>query len=483
MAFRHVLTSTLDPKIPLREMNMWDDTQNQTGAPKKHVPAYGSPKGNRTKKQSVGSEAPFLQINDFDLAKSDIETVIIEELDFLPKITVVFEDTRGWLDPVQFPNKNPILSVYIKSLSEKMKPIRNDYIITSIKGSGTKIIKGELFIPSLYTNVSKSYGEVTSNDTLFKTCEDLGLGFQANQISMSDTMRWVNPNWNSKEFMKHVMSHSYSNDQEFHDSFIDKYYHFNFVNVNLQLEQNGEFDNTIFTGSDDFDINDELSAKDDGAPKPTPSGLIQRTELKQGANIIIEKHLVTSNGDILLSDGFKKRVYYYDYFSTEKDPIDKLEDFYIQPITSSDKLGRERDLEPIDENLKKMEIRKWVNVQYKNSHQNFIAAKAINHHNLSELKKINLKVITQGINWNSTRGMRIPVGIYDNSATAFNLRSWDGEKEKQAQINPATENDVYNPYLSGIYYIAGSKYIYEKGQNYKTELVLSKRDWVPNPTK
>lgn len=482
MAFKHVLTSTLDPKIPLKEMSVWDDTEGQTGAPKKQTLALGSKRSNRTNKRSKGSDAPLIQINDFDLSEARIDTVIIDETEFLPKITVIFEDSNGWLDPVQFPNKNPILSIYIKSLNEKMKPIRNDYIITSIKGSETKIIKGELFIPGLYTNVSKSYGEVTSNDAMFKTCEDLGLGFQANQISMSDTMKWVNPNWNSREFMKHVMSHSYSNDQEFHDSFIDKYYHFNFVNVNLQLEQNGEFDNTLYTGSVDYDINDEVQV-DTSKPNPVPSGLIQKTTLTQGTNAIQNRHLVTSNGDILLNDGFRKRIYYYDYFSTEEDPIDKLEDFYIQPIESTNEIGREKNLKPINDELNSMEVRKWVNVQYKNSHQNFVAAKTINYHNLSELKKINLKVGTEGVNFNSVRGMRIPVAIYDNAAKAQSIRTWDGELKKRNNVIPSADEDVYNPYLSGIYYIMGSKYIYEKGQDYKTELVLSKRDWVPNPKK
>ena len=310
MAFRHVLTSSLDPTIPLKEMAIWNDTSEGADTPKPQSLAFTSPPNNSNNELKTGSFSPYIQINDFTLADYDIESLTIDETGFIPKITVVFEDSYGWMDPVQFPNKNPILSIYIKSLHEKMKPIRNDYIITSIKGSGTKIIKGELFIPGIYTNLSKSYGELTSKDVLFRVCEDLGLGFQSNQVSPSDEMRWFNPNWNSKEFMKHIASHAYQDDETFIEAFIDKYYHLTYVNANLQLEQDGEFDNTIFTGSKDYNISEDIQSSLTKQLNVVPSGLVQNPRITSGTNAIKERHLVTENGDILLSDGFRKRIYF-----------------------------------------------------------------------------------------------------------------------------------------------------------------------------
>lgn len=484
MAFRHVLTSSLDPSIPLKEMAIWNDTEEVSDPPNtESVINYKSPSSKSGNKQRTGSFSPYIQINDFVLDDLDIESLVIDETGFIPKITVVFEDSKGWMDPVQFPNKNPILSIYIKSLHEKMKPIRNDYIITSIKGSGTKVIKGELFIPGIYTNLSKSYGELTSRDALFRVCEDLGLGFQSNQVSPSDAMKWINPNWNSKEFMKHIASHAYQDDQTFFEVFVDKYYHLTYVDANIQLEQDGEFDNTIFTGNDDYDISGDVSVDFTKQIQVVPSGLLENPRIKKGTNVIKERHLVTENGDILLSDGFRKRIYYYDGQSDEQDPIDKLTDFYIQPIVSRKPIRRERDLEPVNEDLKKTEVRKWMSVQYKNVHRNFSAAKAINSHNIKELNKIKLKVKTSGINSTSIRGMRVPVGIYETDTVYKYKRAWDGETDKQSEVNTNGDEIHYNEYLSGVYYSTGNRYLYEKGEGFMTEITLSKRDWVPNPKK
>ena len=165
------------------------------------------------------------------------------------------------------------------------------------------------------------------------------------------------------------------------------------------------------------------------------------------------------------------------------DPTDNLLDFYVQPIVSNNKILREKSLEPTNTQLKDTEIRKWVNIQYKNTHSNYVAAKVINSHNLNELKKIRLKVTTAGINVNSTRGMRIPVGIYDSAAEAVNMKLTEPEASKETKLRNVNmpDSEVYNEFLSWIYYSTGCRYIYDSMVGFTTELVLSKRDWVPNP--
>jgi len=480
MAFKHVLKSTLSPNIPLKEMSIWNDTDEGEGPNEIHLKRTKG--GGFNNKEATGNNRPFIQINQFTLNVSDIETVIIDETDFLPTITVIYEDSEGWFSPVQFPNKNPILSLYIKSTHEKMKPIRNDYIITSIKGTDTKIIKGELFIPGLYNNVSKSYSNMTSKDCLFKVCEELGLGFQSNQTSPSDTMNWINPNWNSEEFIKHVASHAYQDDKSFFHVFIDKYYHLNYIEANIQLEQNGEFDNTIFTGQQSYNISEEIQVDTQKETNKVTMGLIENPRITEGTSAIKSRHLITENGDILINEGFKKRIYYYDPEIQEEDPMDKLIDFYVQPILSKLEGGRARDLEPANETLKNTENREWMSIQYPNMHQNFIAANAINSHNIKELNKIKLRVGTFGINYNATRGMRIPVGIYETDVEANWGKTWDkAPEEKRSQTKDVMKSAaVFNEFLSGIYYSIGNKYTYEKGDIFKSEILLSKRDWIPN---
>ena len=487
MAFKHVLKSSLQPTIPLKEMAVWNDAQGSGPSVGKDGNAksiaYKSPSSGRDNARKKGSGAPYVQINSFVLSESDIETLIIDETGFAPSITLIYEDSQGFFSPVQFPNKNPIMSIYVKSTHERMKPIRNDYIITSIRGDKTKIIKGEMFIPGIYTNISKSFNQVTSRNALFKVCQDLGLGFQENQNSPNDAMNWINPNWNYKSFIKHVISHSYQDDQSFFDAFIDKYYHLNYIDANVQLEQDGEFDSTIFTGDIDLDISNEISPDINKKIEAVPMGLIQNPIARQGTQIIKNRYLITENGDILTSEGFKKRIYYYDPLVGDGDPMDNAIDFYVQPIVSTKPIGKEKDLTPENEFLKETEVKKWVGVQYKNMHQNYIAARAINSHNMKELNKIKLKVETTGINFNAARGMRVPVGIYENSVDSHWSRSYEPNDDNTKDKTPEVGEIVYNEYLSGIYYVLGNRYIYERNMGFKTELTLTKRDWIPNPVK
>jgi len=79
--------------------------------------------------------------------------------------------------------------------------------------------------------------------------------------------------------------------------------------------------------------------------------------------------------------------------------------------------------------------------------------------------------------------MRVPVGIYENSVDSHWGRSYEPNDDNTKDKTPEVGEIVYNEYLSGIYYVLGNRYIYEKDMGFKTELTLTKRDWIPNPAK
>ena len=78
--------------------------------------------------------------------------------------------------------------------------------------------------------------------------------------------------------------------------------------------------------------------------------------------------------------------------------------------------------------------------------------------------------------------MRVPVGIYETDVDQEYSKSWDPTQNEQ-EPTQTMKGSLYNEFLSGIYYSIGNKHTYEKGGSFKTELLLSKRDWIPNPTK
>ena len=68
-----------------------------------------------------------------------------------------------------------------------------------------------------------------------------------------------------------------------------------------------------------------------------------------------------------------------------------------------------------------------------------------------------------------------------NEAVNMKLTEPEASKETKLRNVNMPDSEVYNEFLSGIYYSTGCRYIYDSAVGFTTELVLSKRDWVPNP--
>jgi hypothetical protein len=478
MAFKHVLKSILEPKIPLVEIARFAGTKE---AKEKAGKAFDIlPKKYETNQKEETGVIPYIQINDYPVPPLSVEELTLNETGFIPTITVLINDSGKSLSPVQFPKRNMILSLYIKAPHEKLKPIRNDFIITSIRGSETLLIKGELFIPKMYMNTSKSYLNMNSKDTLYETCNEVQLGFQSNEVGPNDSMNWINPNWSSNDFMKHVISHSYQNDDSFFDGFIDKYYHFNYIDVNLQLEQDGEYDKTVYAGSEDLNISEEVQNDASKSLDPIDAGLVEHPLISEYYGKIIRKNLISNQGDILIHDGYKKRIYYYDSELDENDPMDKLISFYVSPIFSNNIPDGTKNLIPLNEELKNTEIKKWINIQYDNTHSQWNASKLINYHNTEELDKIKLHATVKGFNFNIGRGQRVPVGIYQ-TAGEDRMESFYNKPSIEANTDPGVTNVVFDKYISGVYYVSGNIYRYTAEGGIETEHILSKRNWKKNP--
>lgn len=480
MAFKHVLKTVLDPSVILKEMSIWDDSKERSNAKPGDPAILRDGESGQSNELIIGRDTPYIQIGKFTTSKAGTLEVVIDETEFIPTIKVVFMDDRLGFETTAFPKKHPILSIYMKSPNAKVKAIRSDYLITSLKQMDSKewIVRGELFIPKLYQNVSNSYPNMTSREALIAVCKDLGLGFQSNDFNLDDSMTWINPNWDSYTFIKHIIRHSYIDDDQFLTGFIDKYYHLNLINVNMQLDHAGEMDKTLLASVDTAITN---SMKDSN---PTEDDVINNILVKYpghntGPTAITQIDIMTDNGDILIEDGYRKRIFYYDHLDNKDKPAKKAVDWYARAISSKDAPGELSDLEPEDEDLKTGEIRKWMNISYGNTHEHYNAATLINYHNLRELDKMLLEVSVNGINFTMTRGQRAPVMVIDPMAESIAKRTNETFETKQALNRMSqTTNMKKDEYITGFYYVKGAVYYFDNGQ-FRTTLHLSRRDWKP----
>jgi len=480
MASKDLIKVISKPAVPLKEMSLPDDRELS-----KDNLLFVTGKGGNSAIDKAGADKPLVMIN--SVYVTDIDYMVLDETGKIPTIKIIFNDNTGTLNSANYPKNDPIISVYIKPQNSKFKPIRCDFLIVEMKPLGSDnysfSIYGELYIPKLYDNVSKSYSNVSSKDALLQLASDLNLGYAQNEISTSDIMTWINSNNNSLDFMKHVSDHAYKDDDTFFTSFIDKYYNINLIDVTEQLNINAEINNTYqnTTSGMQRNVNNERSEKSEGNTEfetdEVPIYLTNHPSDKGRPQFIKKFNLSGEVGSILQNRGYRHQIYYYDH----KLESDKFTKFYVNPILIKGYKNNDLSLIPDDEVLRNNLIKKWQNIDYGNAHSEWNASKTINDHNNTELNKVKMTVETSGINFQIIKGSGLFVAMHDDIGEAKLQQANRDKTDGAVEETPVTDSTiVLNDTLSGRYYVNGTKYIYDgkaEGFQYSTEFELCKMNW------
>jgi hypothetical protein len=489
MAFSQIVKTLVQPTIKMITLSDIDTSVDGEG-----LGAIQINKNLPDSSQKLGVEGPFIKLGGQIVI--NIQSLIIEETGFIPKITLVFTDVAGEFSGNNFPKRNLTMAVYIATSNDKFKPVRSDYLVTSIKSipsrsdesklllsrNMTYIVKGELFVPRLYNNISKSYSSLSSSSALNLICTDLGLGYAQNDFSTSDAMTWINYNTSPANFMQEILNHSYQDDESFFEGFINKELIFNFINVNEQLK-GLESDFTYINAADPIRSNFSQTQKNSTISSELNEGLdinfLTNLELNRGrSNYIVEANLISNQGEILKKEGYLKKIYYYDHFDESQDVLNKFKSFYVAP-TNTEGADEVSMLTPDDEGLAEIGNKKWMNINYGNTHEHWNAARVYNMHNRKELEKIKLRVVTNGINFQVIRGASIPVFLTQRLADALRR---DPVEDREVQPNENLLDEVLDTQLSGRYYVSEVKYHYDPlaENRFYTEFFLARREWAPS---
>ncbi len=491
MAFKQTLKTTIQPSIKM--VDLFDlDTSKDSTTPSitKESTVYPDVA------QKAGSTVPFVKIG--GQVVTNIESMTIDETAFLPKLTLIFKDSAGEFSGNTYPKKHLLASVYLKSPNPNLKPVRADFLIASMKSiaprnSGdnveltkniTYLVSGELFIPRLHNNAAKSYPNSTSKEALQQICQELGLGFVENDYSPADAMTWINFCSSPLNFIRHVAEHAYQNDESFFTSFISKELMLALIEVNTQIVP-AETDLTFNSWADalqaDSDQTQKNSQLKQGISEDTVVNfLTNQVGYKNKINYIYEANLISDQGNVLRSSGYKKQIYYYD--QVEPDEAKKFKTFWTVPLTSP---GASEDamLVPQNEGMTEVGHKKWMDINYGNTHEHWNAARVFNTHNMQELEKLQLKVRLKGINFNVIRGSAIPLFITVKMAEKLRKDANLEENTANAQ-NKELGSESIDTQLSGKYYVKGARYYFDPKDKmlFWTELFLTKREWTPSKT-
>ena len=154
---------------------------------------------------------PVVAIDDYVINQVDLTAFKLDYSSFVPMVMVEFVDTTNMMLSTNVIKDGSIIKVYVGGNGDELyyKPIRQDFIITSIKKTnGGDQTYGEYFKYKVYGKLNVPYGyrkeawcngKSTAIQELFNLSIYTGLGFATNFTkSMPSSMSWM-------ESVRHIL--------------------------------------------------------------------------------------------------------------------------------------------------------------------------------------------------------------------------------------------------------------------------------------
>jgi len=419
--------------------------------------------------QYMGSYFPAININGFLFHGDGIINVEIDVLNFLPTITITVREQGGLFGSQHYPTDGDIIKLYIKSKNTDFKPIRQNYRILNIEPTladkdGMKNIYtmfGVLDLPDISTDKIKAFPDMLSIDVLMEIAKELGLGFATNETETDDRMTWICSNVDYMDFIQNdVVAGSYKNDESFFTVFIDEHYYLNFVEVNSLIVHELDFPvETIHNLSQTSHLpdDDDDPIKEEGEFFLSNSKVVASTP-----NQITAYAPINNSGNEFMDNGYRTYLQYYD--KTNDEFIDEFLETLTSPDTNDSMIVQKgKDREDHTTMLRSVYAGDQFNA---NVHPNYYFAKIQNSYNLSELKKLGLRIHLAGINTNIYRYKICPVVII----AVQNDFLKDEIKEDE------NEEFAIDMFFSGYYVARGLRYVYSSGK-FQSQILASKREY------
>jgi len=474
-----IIRSLLDPKIKIDKLEVEDAF---TGTSDKLPVNKKNEMGGQQVQNDLGVSYPFLTINSYVFDPDEIDYFTIDATGFLPQVTFIFTLVKTDAFKSQgYPKDGDILSVFLRAKNNAFKPIRNDYIIKNVSSGpggqdnagGTTTISGELFIPRIKDQLIKSYTGNSFN-VLNSIAQDLEMGFATNETSTSDSQAWLCAGSSWEEFIQHIAAASWKDENSFFKCYIDVYYHLNFINVNNQLEGEGQLAAAILDVTLTKDYLSSKVGEVEQSQKEIGKFLTSLGNMS-GTNMYIQGYRTCNESSRIHEEhGYKYNVQFFDMKSL------KYWNIYVDPKTSDGAENKKIILKgrtfPKKEEQAKNGISPsaseywktqnkfvWKGIQSTNVHDKYTFAIAHNERNLLELRKLYLEVNVQRWNPNIYNGERIPL-LLTSQADELKARVDAVGTDRQIidQDQSAGSPPVLDQFYSGYYMINGVTFTYNK---------------------
>jgi hypothetical protein len=437
---------------------------------------YGGPQGYNA--SYLGQAFPYIVLNGAEIQRNKIRHMEIDCMGFLPKISLTISIMPGKANffAKSFPRAGDVISVFVRSPNDNIKPIRNDYQIITVNydgsdfpsdaGEGFLSITGRLFIPKLYDHKTFSI-EDTSYSALMKLAEDLSLGFASNVDSTDDKMKWIHMG-NYESYIKSIAEHSWDGENSFFIAFVDFYYNLNFVDVNKQFVFSKDGQPGVIS-----DIN--IRVPSENSTFETQLDVFRLTNNMNFAsfnNFVLQYNIINNASLLTYKEGVYKDYSFYDF--TVKDIVKDS----LVPLRTE---NAPEKMVSIFSNLgtSLQSVREWAGLQYSyptgNVHRNYNFASLQNKFNNIQMDKIIVEASLATPNFFVHRGQRLFLEILSYADKIDQL----DESVPIIFLNDKTTATI-NFFLTDFYFVKGHKIIYDPSKQigFSQEIYLTKREWI-----
>ena len=468
----------------------------------------------RKAEDTISLEFPLIKINDYVFNRDEIRSISIDCTDFIPKIRLDLGLLSQLFIAKEMPKDGDIISIAIRSSSDVLKIVRNDYIITGVhtmpnyteaKSPVLMTLYGELFIPGL-RGQDKSF---SFNGTSFEALQDFakkyGLGFTTNEDNTDDKQIWLKVGESGMHYINRITQRAWKDKNSFYRTWIDVYYNLNFINVNKQLmSAESEVDIAVLVNNVDknwfygADTEEEKSS-------PTVKVFSNFPSFRTSPFFVTSWRPFNRSSNITFAIGTKTICSLFEHNQKiySNPEATKYWEIPVEPTYDPEKTNKyiilrgrasyvddeeNTDLKRV--NYDYIDLYKripWLGVQYTisnpdddnlqwdgNQHKNYHLSKVKNLINNKELDKLNVHIEVNGKNFNIIRGDKVPLALIRMDAV------------ENYKINPDTNfGDALDLFYSGWYYVKGFKlYWTSKNEgstlsNFTHEFILTRREWPP----
>lgn len=360
---------------------------------------------------SAGVE-PKVYYHNVEFSVENIKSMVIRSTTFLPEIEIAFNDPTNIMLEKGFPTDNDIISVFVPSRSEMIKPIRADFKILTfvIDTVGTSVasytITGILNIGYMFVNEYRAYPGKTSWDVLKDIAMQCGLGFKSNIENTQDNMNWINTGLNVMEIVQDVTLHSWNGEASFMWCYVDLHYHLCYIDVEAALR-----DDTVNKGV----INTTMSKLGENIPEVVDEIVLSNDSGAMATNGFFSKSIIINKSTaVSLDQGYKCAAYYYDRSGNWEKKAGSFLTFEIDSLTtpgseSTSLIMKGRPTN--DEEFFKSNIGlDYVGkIDTDNVHSEYAYAKVQNTHNINNMEKVSQTITMPNHNMNLKRFEKVKV--------------------------------------------------------------------------